>query len=179
MFPAKVQNRKLLFFLIREIRVHRRLKFFMLKESLIEIFERDLGKLRAEIELYPSEEDLWRVAGEIANSGGNLCLHLIGNLNHFIGAVLGESGYVRQRELEFSAKDVKREVLYADIDRAIEAVKLGLNRLAAEDFDKNFPIEKRGEIVRMDFMLLHLYGHLSYHLGQINYHRRLLAGKYS
>ena len=147
----------------------------MLRDSLIEIFERDLNKLRAEIDLYKSDEDLWRVAGEISNSGGNLCLHLVGNVNHFIGAVLGESGYVRDRDREFSSNGVSRAALSAEIDKAIEAVKLGLSKLSAEDFERNFPIEKRGEIVRMDFMLLHLFGHLSYHLGQINYHRRLVS----
>src|SRR5215204_450444 len=146
----------------------------MLKDSLVEIFERDLNKLRDEINLYKSEAELWIVKGEISNSGGNLCLHLIGNLNHFIGAVLGETGFIRERDLEFSSKNVSREKLNDEIAKTIEAVKIGLNELSAEDFDKNFPIEKRGETVRMDFMLLHLFGHFSYHLGQINYHRRLL-----
>ena len=149
----------------------------MLKDSLVEIFERDLNKLRDEINLYKSDADLWIVKGEISNSAGNLCLHLIGNLNHFIGAILGETGFVRERDLEFSSKDVSRESLNEEITKTIEAVKIGLNKLSAEDFDKNFPIEKRDETVGMDFMLIHLFGHLSYHLGQINYHRRLLSGK--
>ena len=146
----------------------------MLKDSLVEIFERDLLKLRDEINLYKTEADLWIVKGEIANSAGNLCLHLLGNMNHFIGALLGETGFVRDRDLEFSAKEASREFLNDEITKTIAAVKIGLNNLSAEDFDKNFPVEKRGEIVKMDFMLLHLLGHFSYHLGQINYHRRLV-----
>ena len=149
----------------------------MLKDSFIELFERDLNKLRDEIKLYKSDEDLWIVKGEISNSGGNLCLHLIGNLKHFIGATLGQTGFVREREKEFSSKNILRQELNEEIEKTIEAVKLGLNKLSAEDFDKDFPIENREEIVRTDFMLLHLFGHLSYHLGQINYHRRLLSGE--
>jgi hypothetical protein len=147
----------------------------MLKDSFVEIFERDLNKLKDEINLYKSDEDLWTVKGEISNSGGNLCLHLLGNLNHFIGAVLGQSGYVRERDLEFSSKGVSRETLKEQIAKTIEVVKTSLDKLSTEDFNKNFPIEKRGEIIRMDFMLLHLFGHFSYHLGQINYHRRLIS----
>jgi uncharacterized damage-inducible protein DinB len=147
----------------------------MLKDTLIEIFERDLNRLRDEINLYQSEEDLWTIRGEISNSGGNLCLHLIGNLNHFVGAILGETGFVRDRDTEFAAKNVARETLNTEITRTIEIVRHSLGRLSAEDFDKNFPVEKRGEIVPMDFMLLHLFGHFSYHLGQINYHRRLIS----
>jgi hypothetical protein len=149
----------------------------MLKDSLLEIFERDLRKLEAEIKLYRNEKDLWIVNGEISNSAGNLCLHLIGNLKHFIGEVLGETGFVRNRDHEFSAKYVTRQDLIDDIAATIEAVKTGFDKLSAEDFDKNFPVEKRGEIVKMDFMLLHLLGHFSYHLGQINYHRRILSGE--
>ncbi|HEY8562981.1 MAG TPA: DUF1572 family protein [Pyrinomonadaceae bacterium] len=147
----------------------------MLKDTLVEIFERDLNKLREEINLYESEEDLWKVAGEIKNSGGNLCLHLLGNLNLFIGATLGGTGYVRDRELEFSSKNVARDELSARIDQTVEAVRIGLNNLSPADFEKDFPIENRGEIDRMDFMLVHLFGHFSYHLGQINYHRRLIT----
>ena len=146
----------------------------MLKDSLVEIFERDLLKLRDEINLYQSEADLWIVRGEISNSAGNLCLHLLGNMNHFIGALLGETGFVRDRDLEFSAKEASREFLNDEITKTIDVVKASLNRLSAEDFDKNFPVEKHGKVVKMDFMLLHLLTHFNYHLGQINYHRRLV-----
>lgn len=149
----------------------------MLKDSFVEIFERDLNKLKDEINLYKNEGDLWIVKGEVANSAGNLCLHLIGNLNHFIGAVLGQTGFVRDRDQEFASKYVTRHHLTDEIAKTIEAVKTGLNKLSTEDFDKDFPVEKHGEIVRMDFMLLHLLGHFSYHLGQINYHRRLVSGE--
>jgi uncharacterized damage-inducible protein DinB len=147
----------------------------MLKDSLIEIFERDLLKLKDEINLYKTEADLWIVKGEISNSAGNLCLHLLGNMNHFIGALLGETGYVRDRDKEFSAKEATREFLSEEITKTIDVVKASLDKLTAEDFEKNFPVEKHGKIVKMDFMLLHLVTHFNYHLGQINYHRRLVS----
>lgn len=146
----------------------------MLKDSLLTVFERDLNKLKDEINLYTNEGDLWKVENQISNSAGNLCQHLIGNLNHFVGATLGDTGFVRNREAEFSAKNESRANLLTEIDKTIEVVKSSLQKLSAEDFDKNFPTQKHDETVKTDFMLLHLLTHLNYHLGQINYHRRLI-----
>lgn len=146
----------------------------MLKESLLQIFERDLNKLKDEISFYKDEKSLWIVKNEISNSAGNLCLHLVGNLNHFIGTVLGKTGYVRNRENEFAAKNISREELVIEIEKTILVVTKTLNNLSSEDFEKDFPVQKHGEIVKTDFMLLHLLTHFNYHLGQINYHRRLI-----
>jgi uncharacterized damage-inducible protein DinB len=146
----------------------------MLKESLLEIFVRDINKLKEEISLYKDETSLWKVKNEISNSAGNLCLHLIGNLNHFIGAILGNTGYVRHRENEFSDKNISRTELISEIEKTIEVVVNTLNKLSAEDFEKDFPVQKHDKTVKMDFMLLHLLTHFNYHLGQINYHRRLI-----
>ena len=146
----------------------------MMTDTLIELFERDLQKLKNEIDLYKAEENLWLVKEGIANSAGNLCLHLIGNLNHFIGATLGNTGYVRHREDEFSLKNIPRQDLVTNIDNCVLIVKTTLQKLTANDLEKDFPLEKHGAIVTTAHMLLHLFGHLSYHLGQINYHRRLL-----
>lgn len=146
----------------------------MIKEALLEIFERDLGKLKEEISLYAPENKLWKVDRQISNSGGNLALHLIGNLNHFIGATLGNTGYIRERDKEFSEKDVPAQQLLQAIDATIIIVRDTLNNMAPEDFEKIFPLEKHGQVVKTDFMLLHLLAHLEYHLGQINYHRRLV-----
>ena len=148
----------------------------MLKDALLTLFERDLRKLREEINLYADENKLWVVQAGISNSAGNLCLHLLGNLNHFIGAVLGHSGYVRQRDDEFSLKDIPLAILTAQIDATIVVVQEALNDLSDADFEGNYPEQKHGETVKMDFMLLHLLGHLNYHLGQVNYHRRLIGG---
>ena len=146
----------------------------MLKETLIEIFERDLQKLITEINLYKDEDNLWLVKEGISNSAGNLCLHLAGNLNHFIGATLGNTGYVRHRDDEFSLKNIPRQDLLLNIENCILMVKNTLKNLQDGELEKDFPLEVFGRIVRTDFMLVHLTTHLTYHLGQINYHRRLL-----
>lgn len=147
----------------------------MLKESLLEIFERDLNKLKDEISLYKDEKSLWIVKKEISNSAGNLCLHLIGNLNHFVGAELGQTGYIRNRENEFEVKNTSAKVLINYIENTIEIVKHTLENLSAEDLEKDFPQQKHGKTVTTVFMLLHLITHFNYHLGQINYHRRLIV----
>ncbi len=146
----------------------------MLHTALIEIFERDLHKLATEISLYSNEQNLWIIKPDISNSAGNLCLHLLGNLNHFVGAVLGQNGYVRKRDEEFALKDVPRSQLIAHIETTTKVVLGTIAKLLDEDFNRNFPVEKHGSIVKTDFMLLHLLTHFNYHLGQINYHRRLI-----
>jgi uncharacterized damage-inducible protein DinB len=147
----------------------------MITDSLIEIFERDLNKLIVEINLYEDESSLWIIKEGISNSAGNLCLHLIGNLNHFIGALLGNTGYIREREKEFSLKYIPIKDLVSSIENTIVNVKKSLIKLTAVDLEKNFPVEVFGKPLTTEFMLLHLATHLNYHLGQINYHRRLLA----
>jgi uncharacterized damage-inducible protein DinB len=147
----------------------------MIKESLIEIFERDLNKLITEINLYKDENSLWLLKEGISNSAGNLCLHLIGNLNHFIGATLGKTGYVRDREKEFSLKNIPRKELVSSLEKTITVVKNSLSNLPEAELEKNFPIEVFGKPMTTVFFLLHLTTHLTYHSGQINYHRRLLA----
>lgn len=149
----------------------------MLSGVLIQLYERDLAKLRAEIEQYSDEADLWKVSGEITNSAGNLTLHLIGNLKHFVGAVLGDSGFVRDRDAEFSSKGVLRDQLLADVDATAIVVKATLEKLTDEDFAKTYPIEVFGHPMTTEFFLVHLTTHLTYHLGQINYHRRLLSAE--
>lgn len=147
----------------------------MLNQVLIDIYKRDLAKLKAEIELYSNEADLWRVDGEIANSAGNLTLHLVGNLRHFFGAVLGDTGYVRDRDREFSDVGVSRADLLAGVDQAAADVIATLEKLTADDLARTYPIEVFGHPMTTEFFLVHLATHLNYHLGQINYHRRLLG----
>ncbi len=144
-------------------------------ETLTKIYDRDLGKLRAEIAQYSSDADLWKTDADITNSSGNLALHLIGNLKHFIGAVLGESGYVRDRDSEFSDSGVATETLLTGIDETAAIVKTTLAKLSGNDLAKTYPIEVFGHPMTTEFFLIHLATHLNYHLGQINYHRRLLA----
>ncbi|MCB0525266.1 MAG: DUF1572 family protein [Saprospiraceae bacterium] len=146
----------------------------MFLKTLIEFFERDLLKVKEELGMYKQESDIWLIPTGINNSGGNLVLHLVGNLKHFIGATLGSSGYERQRDLEFSSKDVPRQQMLEMLDETISVVTTSLERLSNADMEKNFPLEKHGSTVSNTHMLLHLLTHLNYHLGQLNYHRRLV-----
>jgi len=148
----------------------------MIVESLKELFRRDLQKLKQEIELYEKDSNLWKVENSIKNSGGNLCLHLIGNLNTFIGNGLAQVGYVRNRVGEFSDKFIDKNVLYKQIDETIEIVNRGLSNVTEEELSGNFPILIWEKETGMVFTLIHLHSHLTYHLGQINYHRRILEG---
>jgi len=147
----------------------------MLNEVLIQLYERDLNKLKTEIEKYENEADLWKTVDSISNAGGNLCLHITGGLQYLIGAVLGETGYVRDRETEFTEKSVSREQLIARIDTTINAVTSTFAKLAAADLEKTYPLDILGHPMTSEFFVTHLIGHVNYHLGQINYHRRLLA----
>ena len=146
----------------------------MLTDTLIVIFKRDLLKLKEELSLYNREENLWRVEQNISNSAGNLCLHLLGNLNTYIGAVLGDTKYVRSRPEEFSIKNVPRVTLLNDIDRTIEMIDAVLPSITAAQLSSEYPQQVFDYNMTTEYFLIHLAGHLNYHLGQVNYHRRLL-----
>ena len=142
--------------------------------TLRQLFNRDLNKLKTEISAYQHEPALWKIDASIANSAGNLCLHLVGNLNTFIGLHLGQSGYVRDREAEFSLKNVPRTELLEKIEDTIGIVDKTLAALTSARLEQEYPIEVFDARQTNGFMLIHLATHLTYHLGQINYHRRLL-----
>lgn len=149
-------------------------KWTMYTETLIKLFKRDLASLKKEIESYKTEKNLWILDKNINNSAGNLCLHIIGNLNHFIGSVIGNTGYVRQMELEFSLKDIPVNSLLKQIDDTVIIVEDSLSKMSINDLQKIYPIEVFKEPMTFEYFLTFLTTHLSYHLGQINYHRRLL-----
>lgn len=146
----------------------------MLIPSVQFIYERDLNKLKEEIESYHNEENLWRIDENISNSAGNLCLHLVGNLKTYIGAELGKTGYIRERDLEFSQKNIPRTDLLRAIEETKEIVSNTLSQLTNEDLEKEYTLVKNYPFKTTYHLLIHLTVHLSYHLGQINYHRRLL-----
>ena len=143
-------------------------------DILKQLFKSDLEKLQTEISSYTDEMNLWKISGDIKNSGGNLCLHLCGNLQHFIGAVLGNSGYVRKRDAEFSKKNVSVKELVKEVELTITAVENTLNHLKEERLGQKYPRNVFGYEMTTEYFLIHLAAHLNYHLGQINYHRRLL-----
>lgn len=146
----------------------------MIIESLKSLYNRDLNKLKEEIEAYQKEENLWITDKNISNSAGNLCLHLVGNLNHFIGEQLGNTGYVRERDLEFSLKNVPKTELIEKVTATAAMIDTVLSQLSEEDLKKEYSrIPSEGKM-STGYFLIHLVAHLDYHLGQINYHRRLL-----
>jgi uncharacterized damage-inducible protein DinB len=145
----------------------------MIRKELSYIFSRDIEKVIKELEFFQNEQNIWKTEGAISNSAGNLALHLIGNLNHYIGKKLGNTDYVRQRELEFTNKNISRYEIVSMLKSTEKVVKDTLDTAEFEmddNYDQDF-LEK--EYSNRQF-LFHLIAHLNYHLGQINYLRRIL-----
>jgi uncharacterized damage-inducible protein DinB len=147
----------------------------MLNETLISIYKRDLDIVIDEIKLYQAEEDIWKTADGINNSAGNLILHILGNLNHFVGAQLGKTQYVRDRPAEFSSKNIASATMIAQIEDLKKMIETTLSAIQQNDFEETYPIDVFGYKMTTEYFLIHLLAHLSYHLGQINYHRRLVC----
>lgn len=144
-----------------------------MKQAFISLFERDLDRLHKEIAAYSSDAALYELRPGITNSAGNLALHLCGNLGHFIGATLGNTGYVRDRDTEFTTREVSVGQLTDLIADTRTMVTKTLEGLSEEQLDAPYPLEPFGYPMTTNYFLLHLSGHLNYHLGQINYLRRL------
>ena len=137
---------------------------------------RELVSLRKEVEAYPSEEAIWRIVPGISNSGGTLVLHLTGNLQHFIGAVLGRTGYVRNREAEFATRGVPRADLLDRVDQTMSILGRTFSTLTDEVLENQYPEAVAKVRVTTGDFLVHLLSHLAYHLGQVDYHRRMTTG---
>ena len=141
--------------------------------ELISLFTRDLRRVAQEIEAFPTDESLWQTAPGVTNSAGNLALHLEGNLREYIGRQLGGIAYTRQRPLEFSTTGLMRADVAARIDAVRETV---IPALAKADLDALFPENVLGQPLTTRQFVFHLLGHLNYHLGQIDYLRRMNTG---
>ncbi|MBK6773745.1 MAG: DUF1572 family protein [Ignavibacteria bacterium] len=141
--------------------------------SFKQLYLNFLNSLKDEISLYKDPGNIWLLSGSISNTPGNLCLHICGNLNHFFGAVIGNTGYIRERDQEFSKRNLSREELFGAIDETKIMIGKIFDDLTQDDINKIYPINKFGENVTYGFIFSRLVSHLSYHLGQINYHRRL------
>ncbi len=137
-------------------------------------FIKGLESLKTEISSFQKEESMWKLAPGISNSAGNLALHLVGNLNHFIGAQIGNTGYVRERDLEFSDKNVPRETILGSIEKTIGMIENSFKNLNDETLKTLLKLNTAGELKTGIEVLLHLLSHFNYHLGQINYCRRML-----
>jgi hypothetical protein len=146
----------------------------MVVNILKTLFNRDLTKLKSEIELYENENKIWLVEKGITNSAGNLTLHLIGNLNTYIGAEIGKTNYIRNRALEFSQKDIPKKELIKSIEETMIMIEKALDTLTEEDLKKEYPVLVFDKKTSTEYLLIHLSTHLAYHLGQINYHRRMM-----
>ena len=149
----------------------------LIRYSLKMMLQRELRSVEQSIAAYPDDESLWTLKPGILNSGGNLALHMAGNLRHFIGGVLGKSGYERDRDAEFSNKTMTRDEIRAVLETAIKEVTDALDNVDPSRFSEEFPtpIGQSQTIARTADMLVHLVAHLGYHLGQLDYHRRLLT----
>lgn len=143
----------------------------MQNKILADFWERDIRKLIEEVNLFSSEENLWKTVGSVKNSSGNLVLHIIGGTNYLIGKILAHTAYVRDRDLEFSKKDVPRKDLVAGLEELIPMITSTINGL---DLDDEYPMPFDDMKVTNSYLLTQLLVHLNYHLGQVNYLRRVL-----
>ena len=148
----------------------------LLLQSVAAILDRDLRTLRREVEAYPDDRGPWQGVPGIPNVAGTLVLHLAGNLQHYIGARLAQTGYVRDRPAEFARRDVPRSELVRDIEAARTAVRAALSGVTQPDVTAEFPEAISGSRVTTGDYLVHLVTHFAYHLGQIDYHRRVVTG---
>lgn len=141
------------------------------------IILRDLRAVRRQVSAYGTDDQLWQPVPGMANTAGTLALHLAGNLQHFIGARLGNTGYVRDRDGEFARRNVPRAVILDEIAAAERAVGDTLGRLGEDAMGREFPEPISGMRVPTGEYLVHLAVHLAYHLGQIDVHRRVVTGQ--
>ncbi len=148
-------------------------------ETLLKLLQRELAAVRREIEAYPDDESPWTEVPGLPNTGGVLVRHLAGNLQHFVGAVLGGNGYVRDREHEFKGAPWPRVRLLAEIDATIAAVTRVLPTLTAEQLSLPFPQRIYDYQLETADFLSHLAVHCGFHLGQLDYHRRAVTGSSS
>jgi len=147
-----------------------------LRAGLLTTVVRELRAVKRELEAYPDEASVWRQVPGLPNTGGTLALHLAGNVQHFFGATLLRDGYKRDREAEFARREVPRRELLAGIDAAIGSAERTLRTLGDDAFSAAYPEPIAKRTVSASTFLLHLAVHLSYHLGQLDYHRRVVTG---
>ena len=140
---------------------------------------RELAAVRRSVEAYPDDASIWRLPAGLPNSAGTLVLHLAGNLQHYVGAVLGDTGYRRDRPAEFARRDVPRSDLLRELAAAVTAIDHTLPTLTDEKLAQPYPETIGGHVLSTGVFLVHLSTHLAYHLGQIDYHRRVVTGDVS
>jgi uncharacterized damage-inducible protein DinB len=148
----------------------------MLVPAVAAILDRDLQVLAREVMAYPDERALWATPPGITNSAGTLALHLAGNIRYYLGARLGGVAYVRDRPAEFAARDVPRATILGHIEAARAAVRAAAAGTGDGRLEEDFPEVVGGVRVATGEYLIHLVSHFAYHLGQLDYHRRMVTG---
>jgi hypothetical protein len=148
----------------------------MLQSAVVTVLLRELRAVRRSLEAYPDDASVWAERPGLPNAGGTLALHLAGNLRHFIGLHLGGVPYVRDRDAEFARRGVPRAELIAGIDAAMEAVERGMLATTDDRMNAPFPEPIGGRRIATGDFLVHLAVHLAWHLGQLDYHRRIVTG---
>lgn len=148
----------------------------MFLDELKGFFLRDIAGLERELALYPDDSSVWRELAGLPNSGGTLILHLSGGLQHFFGMVLGHTSYVRNRNAEFSRRDVPRTELRKELEAAKQGVLAAFAQLTEERLEQPFPARITDVELSTRLTLLQLVTHVAYHLGQLDYHRRMVTG---
>ena len=148
----------------------------MMRDTLQTLLTRELRAIKREIDAYPDDASIWRAVPGLPNSGGTLALHVAGNIQHYFGTVLGGDTYKRDRDAEFARRNVPRAELLAGIDAAIAALDRALPRITEARLSTPYPEPVAKRTVSTGDFLVHLAVHLSYHLGQLDYHRRAVTG---
>lgn len=148
-----------------------------IQESIRAVLLRELRCLQRQLEAYEHETDIWLIPAGISNSAGTLTLHLVGNLQAFVGAVLGGTGYIRDRDAEFAQRDIPRNELLQAIAETIAIVDRTFGRIPDDRLAEPYPVVFGQTQVNTADFLLHLTTHLAFHGGQVDYHRRLVTGE--
>jgi hypothetical protein len=144
--------------------------------AMAAVISRELKTIERELNAYPSEPQIWELPAGLPNSAGTLALHAAGNLQHFVGAVLGGSSYVRDRDAEFSRRGVPRAELVEGLHRADRAVLETLASMEQARFAQEYPLPVANRRVNTGEFIMHLATHLAYHAGQLDFHRRIVTG---
>jgi uncharacterized damage-inducible protein DinB len=143
--------------------------------ELAALYRRDLAKFAKQIESFPTDELLWQTLPGVINPAGNLALHIEGNLSEFVGRQLGGLPYQRNRDLEFSSKQGTRADLSARLAKLSESIAAVIEALNADQLEKEYPQVVLDRPMSTGEFLIHLYGHLNWHLGQVDYLRRMIT----
>jgi len=145
-------------------------------QDIARILVRELEGFARELQMFPDDASVWTTVPGVTNSAGNLALHVAGNLQYHIGTIFGGTGYVRDRDAEFSRRSGSRAEILAELDAAIRVVRHVLPGISRERFDGEFPEPVMGMRFRTSLLMLHLCAHAGFHLGQAGYLRRVITG---